>query len=281
MALIVCEQLHLTYGLESDVPIEALHGIDLTIDEGEFVAVVGRNGSGKSTLARCLNGLLRPTSGRVLVNGLDTALRQHRLTIRSTVGMVFQNPDNQFVMSTVREEVAFGPENLGVPRPELIERVDRALRLTGLADLPDVDPQHLSAGGKSRLAIAAMLALAPRCLVLDETTALMDPLARRETLALAQELCRQGLTIVWVTHHMDEVAEAARVVALDHGLLGYDGTPHALFADRALCAKLGLDLPPAAQVAHGLIDRGLSLDTLPLNAAELVDSLARAWEGRS
>lgn len=280
MTLIVCEQLHLTYGLESEVPIEALHGIDLTIENGEFVAVVGRNGSGKSTLARCLNGLLRPTSGRVLVNGLDTRLRQHRLAIRSTVGMVFQNPDNQFVMSTVREEVAFGPENLGVPRPELIERVERALQLTGLADLPDADPQHLSAGGKSRLAIAAMLALAPRCLVLDETTALMDPLARRETLALAQELCHQGLTIVWVTHHMDEVAEAARVVALDHGLLGYDGTPRALFADSALCARLGLDLPPATRVAHGLIDRGLSLTTLPLNATELVDSLASAWGSR-
>lgn len=281
MPLIVCEELALSYGLDGETPIEALRSIDLTIEAGTFVALVGRNGSGKSTLARCMNGLLQPSRGCVRVDGMDTRLRAHRIAIRSTVGMVFQNPDNQFVMSTVREEVAFGPENLGVPMPELAERVERALQATGLDRAADADPQHLSAGAKGRLAIAAMLALGPRCLVLDETTALMDPLARHETLAMACRLCADGLAVVWVTHHMDEVAQADRVVALDHGRIGFDGAPVTLFADVVRCEALGLGLPPAAAVAHGLAARGLPLAAIALQADGLVDDLVTAWSSRA
>jgi energy-coupling factor transport system ATP-binding protein len=281
MALIICERLAFSYGLDEETPLAALRGVDLTIETGEFVALVGRNGSGKSTLARCLNALLQPTDGRVLVDGRDTRTRRERIAIRATVGMVFQNPDNQFVASTVEEEVAFGPENLGVLRPELVRRVDQALELTGLADLRGADPQHLSAGQKGRLAIAAMWALGPRCLVLDETTALMDPSARAETLAMAQRLVADGLAIVWVTHFMDEVAHANRVVALDHGRVAYDGAPAGLFADLALCRSLGLGLPPAAQVAQGLLGRGLPLAQTALTLPALVADLTAAWkEGR-
>jgi len=281
MSLLVCEQLALSYGLDGDTPIQALRGIDLSIGAGSFVALVGRNGSGKSSLARCMNGLLQPTSGRVLVDGLDTRSRSDRIAIRSTVGMVFQNPDNQFVMSTVREEVAFGPENLGVPMPELANRVEQALRATGLEDVADADPQHLSAGGKGRLAIAAMLALQPRCLVLDETTALMDPLARRETLAMARQLRDRGIAVIWVTHHMDEVAHMERVVALDHGRIGFDGSPAELFADMALCEALGLGLPPSVQVAQGLAARGLPVRPVALQTEALVDDLVTAWSQRA
>ncbi len=280
MALIECERLSLTYGLEGEAPVEALQGIDLAIDEGTFVALLGRNGSGKSTLARCLNGLLQPTQGRVLVVGMDTRLRQYRIPIRATVGMVFQNPDNQFVMSTVREEVAFGPENLGVPMPELAKRVEEALAAVGLSELTEEDPQHLSAGGKGRLAIATMLALAPRCLVLDETTALMDQPSRRATLAMALKLRAEGLTIIWVTHHMDEVTLADRVVVLTHGRIGLDATPAELFAAPDRCLALGLSLPPPTQVAVGLRARGLPLASVALAREQLVSDIVAAWERR-
>lgn len=280
MSLIKCEQVTYSYGADGEAPIAALHGVDLCIEPGSFVALVGRNGSGKSTLARCLNGLILPTSGRVLVEGLDTRAKETRLTIRSTVGMVLQNPENQFVMSTVEEEVAFGPENLGLPRAELVEKVSQVLKLTALSELRRVDPLHLSAGEKGRLAIAAMLALSPRCLVLDETTALMDGVARRETLQMAEQLCADGMAIVWVTHFMDEVVHADRVVALDHGRVAFEGAPVALFSEVGTCQALGLGLPPSAQVAQGLARRGMSMTGTPLTLEELIASLVPIWEAK-
>ena len=265
------------YQAESSSPVVALRGIDLRINEGEYVAVVGHNGSGKSTLAKCLNGLLLPTSGRVRVQGIDTSDLSTVYEIRATVGVVFQNPDNQFVASTLREEVAFGPENLGVPQGELERRVEDALRGAMLWDLCDRSPRLLSAGQKARLAIASILAMRPACLVLDESTAMLDPRSRRQVLELLRRLHDDGLAIVAITHYMDEVAQVDRVLVLDQGLLAMEGSPREVFGQHERLAQLGLALPPAAALARGLRRRGLDLGVELLTGGELVAALTRLW----
>ena len=272
-AIIVAENVDYTYGAGTHSAVEALRGISLTILEGEYVAIVGHNGSGKSTLAKCLNGLLIPATGEVRVNGLSTRDPDARYVIRATVGMVFQNPDNQFVASTVQEEVAFGPENLGLPREQLVERVHTALEQTRLAGSELRNPSHLSAGQKSRLAIASILAMRPTCLVLDESTAMLAPRSRRQILALLKELCHQGLTIITITHHMEEATHADRIIVLDHGTIACQGTPRHVFADEPAILSIGLALPPASAIARGLSDRGLLLRPGILTRDELVDAV--------
>jgi energy-coupling factor transport system ATP-binding protein len=272
--LIRASQVYYSYNAHTDTPIEALRGIDLQIAHGEYVAIVGHNGSGKSTLAKCLNGLLWPTAGDVWVDGHNTRQEEALIAIRATVGMVFQNPDNQFVATVAEEEVAFGPENLGVPRAELRERVDQALRDVGLWEVRSHNPRTLSAGQKARLAIATMLAMRPACLVLDESTAMLDPLSRREILALLQHLHGSGLAVVAITHFMDEVVGAERALVLEQGRLVLEGTPREVFRQSERLEQFGLGLPPVVALARGLRHRGANVPEGLLTQAELVQALA-------
>lgn len=277
--LIAVDNLSFCYGQDSSNAIQALDGVSLLIERGSYAAVIGHNGSGKSTLAKCLNGLLLPDDGSVTVEGMDTREPGHRYAIRALVGMVFQNPDNQFVATTVAEEAAFGGENLGVPRRELLSRLTQALADTGLSDLAERNPSTLSAGQKARLAIASILVMRPACLVLDESTALLAPRARQELLELIDRLHAQGLAIVLITHQMDEVVRAESVHVLDEGRLAVSGTPQEVLLHPAL-AGLGLDLPPAAQIAAGLRQRGLDLPDDTLDRAQLVRALLDLHEAR-
>src|SRR5579864_2211983 len=226
-----------------------LRGVSLRIDPGEYVAIVGPNGSGKSTLARHLNALLRPTSGRVLVAGMDTRDPAHIRAIRGTVGMVFQHPESQMVATIVEEDVAFGPENLGVPHEELRVRVREALELVGMWGARDRPPHLLSAGQKQRVAIAAVLAMRPACLVLDEATSMLDPEGREAVAAIIAELRRRGTAVVAITHLMNEAARADRIIALAGGAVLMEGPPRRVFARADLLRDVGLDLPPVTAVA--------------------------------
>lgn len=267
----------LTFGYTEGPPI--LRGIDLGIGECEFVGLVGANGSGKSTLARHFNGLLLPDQGRVTVDGFDTADDEKIWEIRTLVGMVLQNPENQIVGSVVEDDVAFGPENLGVPAGEIRSRVDNALRSTGLEGQIAKTPANLSGGQKQRLAIAGALAMLPRYLVLDEATSMLDPEGRREVLQVIQELHRrEGMTIVLVTHLLEELEAADRIVAIEGGTLAFDGPPEGLLGERGLLERLELDPPPLRQVYLKLLELGL-IEDLPAVTAE---SLAAALtDGRS
>lgn len=255
-------------------------GVRLQIDAGRFVAVVGRNGSGKSTLARLANGLLLPTEGRVLVAGRDTAHPDWNWEARRRVGVVFQNPDNQLVAPTVEEELAFGPENLGVPPAEIDARVERGLALSGLAGRRTQPPYMLSGGQKQLLAVAAVMAMQPDVLVLDEATAMLDPPARAQLVATALRLCREeGVAVLHVTHHMDEAAVADRVVALDRGRVAFDGPPGELLADEGLLARLGADVPPVVRMARELAAAGLPVQPGTFRLEELVEQLGRCCRG--
>lgn len=271
--LIVTHDLHYAYGSDGAGPVPALRGVNLRVEYGEYLAIVGHNGSGKSTLAKCLNGLLLPTQGEVLVDGMSTRQSQSLHLVRACVAMVFQNPDNQFVATVVEDEVAFGPENLGVPRVELAERVERALGDAGLLDQRTRDPHTLSAGQKTRLAIAGVLAMRPKCLVLDESTAFLDPVSRAQILSLLGGLHAAGLTVVLITHNMDEVVEAQRVVVLADGCIAQQGTPRELFAQYERLAELGLGLPTVSAIARGLRERGLPVPADLLTTGELVEAL--------
>lgn len=230
----------------------AIADVTLRVCQGEYLALVGRNGCGKSTLCRLMNGLLLPASGRVLVGGVDTTQPGTELHVRGSVAMVFQVPDNQIVATVVEHDVAFGPENLGVPPAELRARVREALETVGMWDQRERPPHLLSEGEKQRVAIAGALAMHPRCLILDEATSMLDPAARARVLSVARKVHRQGMTVVMVTHNLSEALEAERVVALDRGRIAYDGRPTDLLADDELMAELGLAAPPAAQVAHAI-----------------------------
>jgi energy-coupling factor transporter ATPase len=272
--LIRAEGLYYTYVGGTREPVAALRGIDLCLFAGEYVAVIGANGSGKSTLLRHFNALLLPTSGQVWVHDWNTRETAHLRSIRSTVGMVFQVPDAQIVASTVEEDVAFGPENLGVPHDELRERVREALDCVGLRGLERRASHLLSAGQKQRLAIASALAMRPRCILLDEATALLDPLGRSQVLNTVQALCRQGLTVVAVTHNMLEAAQAERVIVLHEGQIAVQGDPRSVFSQETLLLELGLGIPPPAQMAHALARRMPGLSTLPVTVSELVEAVA-------
>jgi energy-coupling factor transport system ATP-binding protein len=274
-AVIAIEGLRYVYGPQSSYPIQALDGIDLRIEAGEYVVIIGHNGSGKSTLAKHLNALLLPSAGSVQVRGIDTRERARLLDIRSTVGMVFQVPDNQIVATVVEEDVAFGPENLGVPEEELHTRVDLALDLVGMAEHRQRSPQGLSAGQKQRVAIAGVVAMRPQVLVLDEATAMLDPIGRREVLAAVRALNRQGVTVVAITHFMDEAVEGQRIVVMDGGRIVMHGSPTEVFARLEELRRLQLDVPQVTELAHQLHQRDPSFPAVLLTVDELAGEVER------
>ncbi len=259
--------------------VRALDRVNLRIRPGEFVALVGANGSGKSTLARLLNALLLPTEGEVRVAGLDPRDPRHLWEIRRRVGMVFQNPDNQIVATVVEEDVAFGPENLGLPPEEIVERVEWALRVVGMLEHRHREPHLLSGGQKQRVAIAGVLAMRPQCLVLDEATTMLDPQGRREVLETVHRLRAEGMTILLITHDMEEAAQADRVVVLSQGRIVLDGPPPEVFSKPERLRALRLDLPEIASLAHCLRRHGVPLRALPLTPEALAQEILRVREG--
>ena len=272
MAFIEVKNLILEFAKYDDAgkPVSskrALDDVSLDIEKGSFVAVVGMNGSGKSTLAKCLNGLLLPTEGSVTVDGMNTADDEHIWDIRSRVGMVFQNPDNQLVSSIVEDDVAFGPENLGIEPEEIRRRVDDALHKVGMYDKKDKGAHMLSGGQKQRIAIAGAVAMRPDCIVFDEPTAMLDPAGRKSVMEIIEELNAEGITVVLITHFMEEALEADRVIVLRNGKILADRSPKELFADAELVGEAGLEMPPVIE----LRDR-LELDKSIMSKDELVDA---------
>ena len=254
----------------------AIRDVSVQIKRGEFVAVIGTNGSGKSTFAKHLNALLLPTEGDVLVDGISVRDEARVWDIRSRVGMVFQNPDNQIVAAVVEEDVAFGPENLGVPREELQERVDAALAAVDMTAYRKHAPHMLSGGQKQRVAIAGVLAMRPECIVLDEPTAMLDPRGREEVMRTVQALHdERGMTVVYITHFMEEAAQADRILVMIKGELVMDGTPREIFSDVARLKELGLDVPVASEVAHDLRAAGIPLREDIITDEELGEALCQ------
>lgn len=264
---------NVSYAYE-DAAAKALNNVSLTINDGEFVAVVGHNGSGKSTLAKHLNALLLPTEGKVLVDGMDTADEADTLSIRQRVGMVFQNPDNQLVTTIVEEDVAFGPENIGVPGNEIRTRVDRALAAVGMEKYAHSAPNMLSGGQKQRIAIAGMLAMQPKVLVLDEATAMLDPKGRRDIIDLVTKLHKEnGITVVMITQYMEEVIGADRVAVMSGGEMILEGTPKEVFSQDELLHKHRLDVPVMQQLANRLNARGANLPKCILSVEEMAQAI--------
>lgn len=264
---------NVSYAYE-DAAANALNNVSLTINDGEFVAVVGHNGSGKSTLAKHLNALLLPTEGKVLVDGMDTADEADTLSIRQRVGMVFQNPDNQLVTTIVEEDVAFGPENIGVPGNEIRARVDRALAAVGMEKYAHSAPNMLSGGQKQRIAIAGMLAMQPKVLVLDEATAMLDPKGRRDIIDLVTKLHKEnGITVVMITQYMEEAIGADRVAVMSGGELILEGTPKEVFSQDELLHKHRLDVPVMQQLANRLNAHGANLPKSILSVEEMAQAI--------
>ena len=264
-AILETKDLHFRYDEEAGPSPVVLDGVDLQIEEGTFVAVLGHNGSGKSTLAKHMNAILLPSGGKVYVNGMDTADEDKLLDIRRTVGMVFQNPDNQIVANVVEEDVAFAPENLGVEPSEIRRRVDDALKAVGMYEYREHAPHLLSGGQKQRVAIAGVIAMQPRCIVLDEPTAMLDPIGRAEVLKTIKQLNRtSGVTVVLITHHMDEAAQADRLVVMSKGKVIADGAPRAVFQQVEELKAVGLTVPETTELLWELRKAGLdvSLDAL-------------------
>ena len=253
----------------------AIDHVSIEIKRGEYIAIAGSNGSGKSTLARCLNGLLLPTEGKILVDGMDTNDDDLIWDIRKKIGMVFQNPDNQIVSSMVEDEVAFGPENIGIENPELRKRVDNALKSVGMYEYRNREAHKLSGGQKQRIAIAGAVAMRPDCIVFDEPTAMLDPKGRNQVMKVIRELNDQGITIILITHFMEEVAEADRVLVMKSGKLLADSVPEDVFADTNLIESAGLEIPAAVLLRNELIENGISLSHEVINKDDLVDALCR------
>ncbi len=254
--------------------VTALRHMNLSVREGEFLAVLGRNGSGKSTLAKLMNALFLPTSGTVTVNGFDTTNDELLWDIRSSTGMVFQNPDNQIVGTVVEEDVAFGPENLGIPPEEIRIRVDKALETIGMTEYKDHAPHRLSGGQKQRVAIAGILAMKPKCIVLDEATAMLDPIGRKEVMRILRKLnTEEGITIIHITHHMDEAGKADRVLVMDEGSHVIIGTPRQVFSDVVKIKKLGLDVPQVTELMYELNKTGYHFPTDILTVEEAIECL--------
>ncbi len=256
--------------------VKALDGVSLEIEQGEFVAVIGANGSGKSTMARHINALLLPTEGKLLVDGMDTSDEEQLWKIRQHVGMVFQNPDNQIVAAIVEEDVAFGPENIGVPQEEIRPRVERALAAVGMSDYAKHAPHLLSGGQKQRVAIAGIMALEPKCIVLDEPTAMLDPQGRKEIVATVTKLNKEKkITIVYITHYMTEALAADRVVVMEKGHIRFMGTPKEVFSRVDELEQLGLEAPLAAKVASELRKSGMKLPQDIITDEELAQALCQ------
>ena len=279
--IISVEHLAYTYpGVEGTPGIPVFEDLNLTVQEGSFVAILGTNGCGKSTLAKHFNSILLPTGGKVYVCGIDTSNEDRILTVRRNVGMVFQNPDNQIVANVVEEDVAFGPENLGIASPEIRRRVDSALKQVEMYEYREHAPHLLSGGQKQRVAIAGIIAMEPRCIVLDEPTAMLDPRGRREVIDTIGRLNREkGITVVLITHHMDEAAKADRVVVLNKGKVAADGTPQQVFAQVELLHSLGLASPETVELCWELNKQGSDLPLDKLEPEECAQTLYEHLQG--
>lgn len=272
-SVIKIENLHYTYPGDD---AESLKGVSLEIERGSFVAVLGHNGSGKSTLAKHLNAILLPTEGKVLIDGIDTADENNLLKIRSTVGMVFQNPDNQIVANVVEDDVAFAPENLGVEPAEIRERVDNALKAVDMYEFRLHAPHLLSGGQKQRVAIAGVIAMQPEVIVLDEPTAMLDPKGRREVIDNVTKLCREkGITIVLITHHMSECIDADRLIVMSNGDVVADGTPQEVFSQVELMHSEGLAVPATTELMWQLNNKGFNLPLTALGIADCAEQIAK------
>ena len=273
--IIKAEHLAYTYpGLEDAPGVTVFQDMNLTVEEGTFVAILGTNGCGKSTLAKHFNSILLPTGGKVWVCGIDTSNEERVMSVRRNIGMVFQNPDNQIVANVVEEDVAFGPENLGIASPEIRNRVDKALKQVGMYEYRTHAPHLLSGGQKQRIAIAGVIAMQPKCIVLDEPTAMLDPRGRREVIETIGQLNKQkGITVVLITHHMDEAAKADRVVVLDKGEVTADGTPQEVFSQVELLHKIGLAAPDSVELCWELNKHGFALPLDKLDPKECAQAL--------
>ena len=252
----------------------AIDGVDIDVQKGDFVAILGHNGSGKSTLAKHINGMLFPTGGTVWVDGLDTRQEENIWEVRQRAGMVFQNPDNQIIGQIVEEDVGFGPENLGVPTEEIWERVKESLRSVGMYEFRKHSPNHLSGGQKQRVSIAGVLAMQPMCIVLDEPTAMLDPSGRKEVIRAVRDLNKtKGITVLLITHYMEEIVHADKVYVMDKGCIAMTGTPREIFSEVDKLKDLRLDLPQVTLLAHELKEQGLELPDGILTVEELTEAL--------
>ncbi len=271
---------HLAYsypGVDDTPGTVVFKDMNFTVEEGSFVAVLGGNGCGETTLAKHVNAILLPWGGKVYVCGMDTSDEEKLIAIRRSVGMVFQNPDNQIVANVVEEDVAFGPENLGIASPAIRHRVDQALKQVGMYEYREHAPHLLSGGQKQRVAIAGVIAMEPKCIVLDEPTAMLDPKGRREVLETITRLNREkGITVVLITHHMDEAAKADRVIVMHRGLVALDGTPKEVFSQVEKLHEIGLRAPDTTELCHTLNKEGFSLDVSCLNEEECAKTLYNA-----
>ena len=273
---------NLTYsypaGEENEQPTLALDGVTLAIERGSFTVILGHNGSGKSTLAKTFNAVLLPSGGRVYVDGMDTTDEKLLLEIRRRVGMVFQNPDNQIVANVVEEDVAFAPENLGVPTEEIRRRVDDALRTVGMERFAKHAPHLLSGGQKQRIAIAGVLAMRPQCIVLDEATAMLDPIGRSEVISTIERLNHdEGITVVLITHHMNEAEHADRVIVMNEGRVAMDGAPREVFAQVERLRAIGLTVPDTVELLYELRGAGCDLPLTAITVDECADAIARCF----
>ena len=251
----------------------ALDNVNLDIKEGQFIAILGHNGSGKSTLAKHINALLAPSDGTIWVDGMDVSKEENVIPVRKSAGMVFQNPDNQIIANVVEEDVGFGPENIGVPTDEIWQRVDYALRAVGMTKYRTHSPNKLSGGQKQRVAIAGVVAMEPKCIVFDEPTAMLDPMGRTKVLEIIKNLNSKGITVVLITHFMEEATQADRIMVMDRGKIYKDLTPKELFSDSASVIASGLELPIVAQLARRLRERGIELEKGILTSDEFAKSI--------
>ena len=278
---------NVTFGYTDDsetqkIEENVIENMNLKIEKGDFVAVLGHNGCGKSTLAKLCNAIVVPQSGKVLVDGIDTADEEKLYDIRRKVGMVFQNPDNQIVATIVEDDVAFGPENLGVAPDEIRKRVDEALKNVGMYEFRNFEPHKLSGGQKQRVAIAGIIAMKPDCIVFDEPTAMLDPRGRREVMNTAKKLNEEyGITVIFITHYMDEAVKANRVIVMDEGRIILDGTPKEVFVNMDTLKNAKLDVPEATELSHLLIKDGISLNKDILDIDELFEAIVGIMEAKN
>ena len=262
---------------DEEKTVAAVKALSLEIERGSFTVILGHNGSGKSTLAKMLNGLNKPTSGDIFVDGINTKDEEREIEVKRKVGMVFQNPDNQIIASIVEEDVAFGPENLGVPPKEIKERVDDALKAVGMLEFKESTPHRLSGGQKQRIAIAGIIAMQPECLVLDEPTAMLDPKGRAEIIETLIRLNKEkGITVVLITHYMEEAQNADRVLVMNDGEIIADDVPKVIFSDVERLKRVGLDVPQTAELLYNLKKNGFNVDTHALSIKEAAEEIIKA-----